>query len=628
MTKTAWRLRAKMPIRRIWGRVPAAAIAIAVAISLAGITSDVLAQDKTLGPRAAAIDANKNGVIDRNEARGPLDESFSEMDCDRSGALDGEEIRNFFSGTGCPETQTAAPESTSPAPDTTLGPRAAAIDANKNGVIDRDEARGPLDESFSEMDCDRSGALDGAEIRNFFSGTGCPETQTAAPESTGPAPDTTLGPRAAAIDANKNGVIDRDEARGPLDESFNEMDCDKSGALDGAEIRNFFSGSGCPETQTAGRTGATPPGPQPGQASGGSNAQRPRGRPPRSVRVDEVIRETQSQTFPVIGRLVARRAGIVASFIPGAVAGLNFDVGDRVKKRDIIATLAPARLKAARDKFQAARATRDAMVRTAESEHNKKVQELRRMESLRTSSAFSRARYEDLVRDVEGRKAVIAERRSLLKQAEAELKQASIDLANATIRAPYDGVIVEKHTEIGSYVSFGGSVVTMISDSDIEVEAGVPSDLIAGLNRGMAIRVRLDDETEHRSVIRAIVPQENPRTRTRLVRMTPEFGETSKQLAVNQSATAMIPIGKIREVVTVHKDAIVHRNNAQQVYVVRNNRAFQRPVEIGDAVGNRYIVLSGLKPGDVVVVQGNEGLPPGSRIRILTDTLAVGVTTQ
>ena len=515
---------------------------------------------------------------------------------------------------------------------TELSGRGKAADKNKNGVIDRDEAGGPLKSNFEEMDCNKSGTLDGAEIRGFFTGVECPAPAASAPVAApvmakkAPPP---LSDRGKAADKNKNGVIDRDEAGGPLKSNFAEMDCDKSGTLDGGEIKGFFTGVECPKPVAAApaaapkaaapkaAAGAPGPGGKPAaaQKAGGKKSGGP---PPKAVRVDAVIVEPKSQTYPVIGRLVAQRTGAVAARINGAVVEMNATVGDRVNKGDIIAVLAIERLTAQRDKYAAALATRRAMVQTAQAEASKTAQELRRMSNLKKSSAFSRARYEDLQRDVDARQATLVERRSQQKEAQAELDQVAIDLYNGRIRAPYSGVVSEKHTEIGSYVNVGNPVVTLISDTEIEVEAEVPSDRIAGLSPGTIVRFRLDDGTDHRATVRSIIPRENARTRTRPVRFTPKFGEKSSRFAINQSVTVLVPIGKIQQVVTVHKDAIVHRGPNRVVSIVRNGKAFPRQVTLGVAVGNRYIVEKGLKAGDQVVTHGNETLPPGAAVRILS----------
>ena len=507
---------------------------------------------------------------------------------------------------------------------TALSDRARERDANGNGVIDRSEAGGPIAANFDEMDCDRSGTLDGAEIRGFFTGRECPKAAAApapAPAPAAAAPP--LGGRAKERDANGNGVIDRDEAGGPLAANFDEIDCNRSGTLDGAEIRGFFTGKECPKAAAR----AAPAAGGPAQSAGRSGAApRSGGRPPRPVRVDEVIVESQSQTHPVLGRLVARRAGVVAALVNGGVRKMDVKVGDRVRRGDVIAVLQNPSLAAHRDRFAAALATRRSMVRTAEAELAKKKREFERIRGLRKSSSFSRARFEDLESDVRTRRAMLEERRSLEREAQADLRRIEIELAHTEIRAPYDGTVIERHAELGAYVGVGARVVTLVNDREIEVEAEVPSDRIAALKAGARMRLQLDDGTWLRGAVRAVIPNENPRTRTRPVRIVPEFADASARLAVNQSVTVMVPIGEIREVVTVHKDAIVHRGDNRAVYVARRGKAFPRQVALGDAVGNRFIVLSGLEAGDRVITYGNEALPPGAAVQIIANRLAPAET--
>ena len=132
------------------------------------------------------------------------------------------------------------------AQDTALSERAKGSDANNNGVIDRDEARGPLAGNFDTMDRNKSGGLDGAEIRCFFRGNcdGASSSKSSGGAKPSGKPSKALSGRAKGMDSNKNGVIDRDEARGPLKSGFDKSDKDKSGTLDGAEITAFFRSGG------------------------------------------------------------------------------------------------------------------------------------------------------------------------------------------------------------------------------------------------------------------------------------------------------------------------------------------------------------------------------------------------
>ena len=496
-----------------------------------------------------------------------------------------------------------------------LSPRAQAADANKNGVIDRDEARGPLETNFEEMDCDKSNALDANEIRAFFTGAGC-KSIAAAPGATtsAAAKPPPLPPRAKTLDANDNDVIDRDEARGPLETNFAAMDCDQSNALDANEIRAHFTGAGCQSIAAAAPPAPAASGATPNRRQGG--APRGGGRPPATVTLDSVIAEPQARTVPVIGRLVARQSGVVASQIRGAVIEMRVDVGDRVEGGQIVAVLAAGRMEAARDRAAASVARFRGLVAAAEAEYRKKRGELRRLDRLRKSAAFSRARYEDLERDVQARRGALADRRGQLQEAQAQLRQAELDLADTRIAAPFPGVVTQKHIEIGTYLNVGARVVSILNDTDLEAEAEVPSDRLKGLAAGTLVTLTLDDGSRHQATVRAVVPTENVRTRTRPVRFTADFGKTGMKLAADQSVTVLIPIGGRGQVATVHKDAVVRSGADAFVFVVKENRARRVKVSLGDGIGPRFVVLDGLKPGQEVVVRGNESLGRGGPVRI------------
>lgn len=415
-----------------------------------------------------------------------------------------------------------------------------------------------------------------------------------------------LSPIAQNMDANANGVLERDEARGPAAANFDTIDKDKSGTLDGDELFEFFQGGG---NRSGDREG--------GRSGGG---------PPATVVVDAVIEEPLSQTVPVLGRLVASEFGPVAARISGAVNEMRVDVGERVDQGAVLAVLDRERLALERDRYQAQVQQQSAQLASARADLEKRTLELKRLEGIRKSAAFSQARYDDAVQEVAKQTSEVAETRAQLAQAETQLRRANIDLADSEVRAPYSGVVSAKHTEVGAYLNIGSPVVTLINDLDIEIEADVPANRLAGLIAGTEVRVTLDDRSEHRAVVRAIVPDENPRTRTRPVRLVPEFGDLTKPLATNQSVTVHVPVGEPRTVTTVSKDAIVRRGGEAQVFVVRDGSGQPQPVALGEPVGNRFVVLSGLKAGDQVVVRGNENLRPGQRLRIAGEQPANGVS--
>jgi RND family efflux transporter MFP subunit len=332
------------------------------------------------------------------------------------------------------------------------------------------------------------------------------------------------------------------------------------------------------------------------------------------VTVDPVRLLPTSQTIPVLGRLVPRQSGPVAAQIEGPVGEVRVQVGDRVKKGDVLAVMLSDRLHWEQERRAAAVAESKAEIESAKARLAIAEQELRRLEKLRRSAAFSQARYEDKRQEVVRANSEVNQARARAKLANADLKLAEIALYKTKVRAPYPGVVSQRHIAAGGYLSEGDPVVTLINDIDLEVEADVPANRLDGLLPGTEIALTIAGGKSQTAVVRAVVPDENSLTRTRAVRLTPRFNGSQKGLAANQSATLHLPLGERREVLTVHKDAVIRRQGRTMVFVVNENAVQPRVVSLGAAIASRFEVRSGLRADDLAVVRGNERLTPGQKV--------------
>lgn len=280
-----------------------------------------------------------------------------------------------------------------------------------------------------------------------------------------------------------------------------------------------------------------------------------------TVKVDKVVQQPLSQTMPVIGRFVASQTGIVAALTRGPVQSVRVAIGDRVKKGDILATLVTDRMRWTRELQATNLKSKQAELQTARVQLSLTEQELSRITNLRKSAAFSQARHDDKRNEVAKYRSSVGVRVADVGTARASLRLAEIDLHNGAVRAPYDGVVTQKHTVAGAYLNVGDPVVTLVNDQALEIEASVPSERIGGLIVGRTLDIRLDNGGLRQAVVRALIPQENPLTRTRPVRLMPTFNGADIArlgLAANQSVTVMVPIGKPRDVVSVHKLSLIH----------------------------------------------------------------------
>ncbi len=334
------------------------------------------------------------------------------------------------------------------------------------------------------------------------------------------------------------------------------------------------------------------------------------------VRVETVTLKPVTQTVPLIGRLVATRSGNIAAQIGGTVDEILFKIGDKVKSGQIIARLnsdsAKAEYALAAGELEEARA--DLLTYNAERELFQT--ELARQKALNKSSAFSQAKFDDAEQKVLIARAKERSAEAKIKVKLAGLERKKVDLEDVLIRSPYDGVVVRKFTEIGSYVKIGDPIVKLVGQKSIEIEAEIPSSRIHGSTIGKEIPFTLDDGSTHHAIVRSVLPSENPSTRTRTIRLVPQFSAKIDFLAEGQSVTLAIPIGPPREVIVAHKDAILNRAGQNIVFVVENDIAKPRAIIMGEAVGSEVEILNGLQPGEKIVVRGNERLRAGAKVRI------------
>lgn len=330
-----------------------------------------------------------------------------------------------------------------------------------------------------------------------------------------------------------------------------------------------------------------------------------------AVGIDKVIVEPLDQTVSVIGRFVPKKSGVVAARISAPVEEYLVQVGDRVEKGDILAHLVKDTFEWERNRQRAEVQSARAQLQTDRGTLLLLEQELKRLDGLRQSPAFSEARFADKAQEVARAKSQISRSAAQIKAAEANLALGELDLTYTTIIAPYPGAIIRRHSENGSYVREGDPLVTLLDYTNLEIEADVPANRISGLTAGRELRAAFENGQALRATVRAVIPDENPRTRTRRVRFIPTFIDNASSSAANQSVTVRVPVGKVRDVLTVHKDAVLNRRGSQIVIVKQDSKAIFKTVELGEAVGSRFVVLSGLAKGDEVVVRGNERIRPG-----------------
>ena len=336
------------------------------------------------------------------------------------------------------------------------------------------------------------------------------------------------------------------------------------------------------------------------------------------VEVDLIKVEQLNQTIPVIGSLRSKKITNIMAAVPGKIDEVLVEEGDFVKKGQLLANIDSNNYKymlkiAVSNENKANSNYEIAKVETL----NNKL-DLDRMTALKNSSSFNKAKFDNLnnlnLILISKEKVALSE-----VKVNSQLKNiANLNLKKSQVRALYDGIIEEKLIEVGEFVSTGSKMFQLISNTSLEVIAEVPSFRTFNLSKGDQVDFSTTDGLKLSGSIRAIGKRENLKTRT--VKLFLDFENSVKKLGrnliIDENVNIQIPISQNKSSLTIHKDAILKREGLSLAYIVKDEIVEIRPLKLGEAVGNRFIVYNGVSEKEYAVIKGNERLRPGQNVSI------------
>lgn len=222
------------------------------------------------------------------------------------------------------------------------------------------------------------------------------------------------------------------------------------------------------------------------------------------------------------------------------------------------------------------------------------------------------------------RQEAIAQAAAALAAQEAEVARIDDQLAKHTIRAPFAGWVVERFTEQGQWVARGGLVARIAELDRLEIEIQVPELAIGTLAVGADVRLEIDAAQQQTWIgrLERIVPQADLLSRSFPVKVLLENRVVDGEPVLRGGllARAWLPVGKTGPATVVPKDALVLGGAQPLVYVVDpaatpgEGTVRPVPVALGAAVAGTVEIRGDLRPGQLVVIRGNERLRPGMQV--------------
>lgn len=325
--------------------------------------------------------------------------------------------------------------------------------------------------------------------------------------------------------------------------------------------------------------------------------------PSLSVNAETPLPMRMSQRISANGNVEAWQEAVIGANVSGLVlAEVRVNVGDVVKKGQVLATFSSQTVAAEleQSRARAAEAEASALEAEANAERAKKVADsgalsAQQLNQYLTAAQTARARA----------KAQLA----------AERAQA-VRLADTRVLAPDNGVISSRTATVGA-VPAGNELFRLIRQGRLEWRAEVPATQMALLKPGMPVRLDAGSGINVSGKLRMVSPSVDPKTRNGIVYVDlPEPGAAR----AGMFAAGEFEIG-MSDGLTLPQSAVMVRDGYSYVFRVgANSKVVQTKVTLGRRIDERVEVLTGLGADDRVVVAGGGFLTDGDLVRVVAAT--------
>jgi membrane fusion protein, multidrug efflux system len=305
-------------------------------------------------------------------------------------------------------------------------------------------------------------------------------------------------------------------------------------------------------------------------------------------------------TFP--GTVVPSEYVQVASRMSGYVSGLRVDVGQSVKKDELLLTVNPAEVDA--DIQQAGSQLTEAEAALATAEENYK-----RFKNLFAQGAVPKQRFQEVKLAYEAAKSDVT-------TAKAGVDKARNQVGYSELRAPFDGVIFSKKVSNGQLVSPGQELLVLYDPAQLQVKVQVDDSAYHQLRKGEKVPVQYGGGDRRPQQVEAsvesLVAAVDPVTHTHTVKLVLPADAGAEG---GEYARVMIPVEQ-SPVLLVPRSAVHQRAGITGVFVVdRDGQARFRMVTLGERRGEDRVVLSGLFSADRLILSAKGELANGVQVR-------------
>jgi RND family efflux transporter MFP subunit len=340
------------------------------------------------------------------------------------------------------------------------------------------------------------------------------------------------------------------------------------------------------------------------------------------VKVVNVTKGRVANAVTITGKVTAGLELAVVPKVPGKVAAVNVEVGQRVTKGQVMIRLDSSDVQAQLKSAQAGLAMQKALQAQAAIRYRDAMDNYERSKYLLDQGAISQVALEAAKMQYDTAAAGYnpaggnTQTAAAINQAQANIDSLRVQLANLTITAPADGIIATRNVDPGEMASNQSPVVNIVNTDIMIIEGSLAESEVnlVAVGEQVKVFVKAVQETPYLGKVLSVSPSADARTKAFPVRIELENKDAS--LKSGMIAEVILDTKTKEGVLLIPKEAVLDRGDKKIAFVVKAKAALEKQVTLGLSDDTNVEVASGLSEGDQVVVNGQQ---------LLTDQAPVSV---
>lgn len=318
-------------------------------------------------------------------------------------------------------------------------------------------------------------------------------------------------------------------------------------------------------------------------------------------------------TLNALGTVTPLATVTVVSQISGYLQDVGFKEGQHVKKGDFLAQIDPRPYEALKAQYEGQLAHDQGLLAQAKAD-DARYQTLMKQNSIAAQTA-------------QNQKYVVQQYEGTVRSDQAQIDAQSLNLTYARIVSPVDGRIGLRLVDAGNYVQAGSAtgIAVITQMQPISVLFSVPEDALDKILPKIREGAKLEAVAYDRANVKKLATGEvsvldnQVDTTTGMVKLRANFTNEDEALFPNQFVNIHLMVSVLKDALAVPVAAVQHGAPGDYAYVVVDGKATVRVLKVGQTDGDRIQILSGLAPGDQVVIDGADRLREGAEVRVVAD---------